>query len=60
MPSKKENQKLNENEKLKEKNKNENEYEYENENENEDDDETMDQNEIIKGLNDNWGEIIID
>ena len=64
MPSKEENEKLNENEKLKGENKNENEDENENENENEDeyenegDDETMDQNEIIKGLNDNLGEII--
>ena len=66
MPSKEENEKLNENEKLKGENKNENEDENENENENENedeyenegDDETMDQNEIIKGLNDNLGEII--
>ena len=66
MPSKEENEKLNENEKLKGENKNENEDENENENENENedeyenegDDETMDQNEIIKGLNDNLSEII--
>ena len=66
MPSKEENEKLNENEKLKGENKNENEDENENENENENedeyenegDDETMDQNEIIKDLNDNLSEII--